>query len=209
MKLALLLLQSSGPPTWSWLRENAVRGRIEVIVPATCCTMVHPRDPNLLSTISNDSASLGRWVKVDRQLTSNKILVQIIHPLHIRLFDLDLANIRILHDPLLPHTLWQRHIAMLHAPPYHQLRRCALVLVRELHNRRILHLVGACQRCVRFNRNAVLLAVLGKLGASVEWVDLDLVDGGLDAWVRGEELVDLRSKRSAWSKIPTGTGKPS
>jgi len=109
------------------------------------------------------STPASHSLHTDGQLTCYEILIQPIHPLHVRLFDLDLANICILHDPFLLHTLRQWYVAVLHAPPHHQLSRCAIVLLRQLYDRGVLHLVRAGQRCVSFDQDIVLLAVLGEL----------------------------------------------
>lgn len=87
--------------------------------------------------------------------------------------------------------LGQRHVSVLQTPSHQQLRRRAVVLLRQLHNRRVLHLVGPSKWCVGLDDNSLVVAVLCQLGVSVEGVNFDLVDGGEDARRGGKEFGDL------------------
>lgn len=67
-----------------------------------------------------------------RELTRNKILIQVIHPLHILLPDLEASNISVLYDSLLLHTLGQGNKTVLQTPPYHQLSTGTAILLRKI-----------------------------------------------------------------------------
>jgi hypothetical protein len=125
------------------------------------------------------------------QLTSHEILIQSIHPLNVCILNNEPFHARILDYPLFPYALGQRHIAVLQTPPHQQLRRRALIFLREPYDRTVFHLVGPSQRCVSFDYNSLVVAVLRELGVSVEGMHLDLVDGGEDARGGGEEFGDL------------------
>jgi hypothetical protein len=125
------------------------------------------------------------------QLTSNKILIQSIHPLDICILDNEPFHARILHYPLFPHALGQRHIAVLQTPPHQQLRRRAIIFLRQLYDRTVFHLVSPSQWGISLDDNSLVVAVLRELGVSVEGMHFDLVDGGEDARGGGEEFGDL------------------
>lgn len=82
-------------------------------------------------------------------------------------------------------------MSMLQIPPHHELRRRATVFLGEGNDGGVFHFVGAGQRCVGFDDDVVGFAELRKGGAGVEGVDFDLVDGGFDFGVGGEEFGDL------------------
>lgn len=76
--------------------------------------------------------------------------------------------------------------------PDHELRRRAAVFLRQRHNDAVLHPHRPSKRCVRFYGDVVLLADVSDVGLSVERVDLDLVDFGMDSRLGGHQLLDLR-----------------
>lgn len=80
---------------------------------------------------------------------------------------------------------------MLQVPPHHQLRRRAIVLLRQFNDGLVFHLVSSRERRVGFDDDVVVFAILSELCAGVKGVDLDLVDGGEQAGGGGEEFGDL------------------
>ena len=56
----------------------------------------------------------------------------------------------------------------------------------------MLHSQGSSQRRVRFDDDVVRLAEGGDLSARIEWVNFDLVDGGMYARLRIEKFLQLR-----------------
>jgi hypothetical protein len=125
------------------------------------------------------------------QLTSDQILVQLVHLRHVVALDLEAANLCVLGDARLPDALGQRHIAVLQAPPYQQLAGRARILLGEGHNRGVLHAQRPDQRRVGLDDDAVLLAKGSDVFARVERVHLDLVDRRRNPRLRVQKLLEL------------------
>ena len=56
----------------------------------------------------------------------------------------------------------------------------------------MLHAQGANEWGVGFDDNVMTLAESSDVGARVERVDLDLIDGGRDSWLRVQKLLKLQ-----------------
>lgn len=135
-----------------------------------------------------------------RRLTSNQPLIQLPQPPHIllpypALTQLSRSHISVLDDPLLPHTLRQRHEPHLQTPPHQQLRRRALVLLAQLHDHGMLHSQSAGERGVGLHGDVFGGAARDEGGVWVEGVEFDLVDCGADSRGGGEEFGDLEGVR--------------
>lgn len=156
----------------------------------------HPWDPNLSEQVSNDTAMhIKIQSKRNRKtrLTSDQVLIKLIHAPNIRIVNLKVLDLRVLNDPTLLHRLGQRDISMLQTPSHHQLRRRAAVLLTQLRDDGMFHAQRSCQRGICFDDDIVILAVLRQSRARVEGVDLDLIDGRSDSGFAGEELIKLFS----------------
>jgi hypothetical protein len=154
----------------------------------------HPWDPNLSEQVSNDTAThIKIQSKRNRKtrLTSDQVLIKLIHAPNIRIVNLKVLDLRVLNDPTLLHRLGQRDISMLQTPSHHQLRRRAAVLLTQLRDDGMFHTQRSCQRGIRLDDDVVILAVLRQSRARVEGVDLDLIDGRSDSGFAGEELIKL------------------
>lgn len=128
-------------------------------------------------------------VAVDWIPVRNEVLVKIVHGVHVRWLNVDVSHIAVGDDARRRHALGQGHEAMLHAPPDHQLRRTARVLLGQGTDCVVGHPKGARQRGVRLHHNVVGLAEIRDRLARVERVHFDLVDGGTDPGLRVEQFL--------------------
>lgn len=143
------------------------------------------------STFYRQQAHSYAVSSVQRCDTSNQILIQTVHLLHIRFVNIEPTDVRILLYSSLVHTLRQRNIAMLETPPHHELPRCAAIFLCQLDDDRVLHSQRSGKWGVGFDGDVVLLAVGSKLRSSVERMHFYLIDSRFEFRFRGEELVDL------------------
>lgn len=150
------------------------------ITRAWCCRS----PPPVLKRGREEGARGQMWRRQWGRLTRDQILVQAIHSRHVSLVNRKPPDLRVLPDPLLPHALWQRHIAVLQAPPHQQLAGRTGILFGQGHNGRVLHAQGADQRRICLDNNAMLLAKGSDVGPRVERMHFDLIDRGRNSWFR-------------------------
>ena len=114
------------------------------------------------------------------QLTSDKVLIQPIHLLHVGVFNGEASNLPVLDDPRPFHALGQWHVAVLQAPPNQQLCRRARVLFGKRNNSCILHPQRPSKWRVRLYCDLVISAEGSNVFARIERVHLYLIHSGKD-----------------------------
>lgn len=129
---------------------------------------------------------------VREMLTCDQIFIQPVHRRHILLLDRETPNIRIFDNPLLLRALRKGHVAVLQTPANQQLRRSALILAGERGNGRVLHSESPHKGSICLHHNPMFLAEGSNVCPRIEGVDLDLVHGGEDFGLRGQQFLQLR-----------------